>query len=161
MVPFLDGAVYGAAPAGYCVNRAASQEMADQAIVLIGKCSKGSAQAPALIAISFGPPGSSAVLRDGAQALSDYFRSVPGRKALARDGRVGSVTITKASLRDGALHLRITDRTVGSYQRAFLALKGRLVTVSVQPPEGATITPEEGQRVLDATLAAVRRANAV
>lgn len=141
-------------PAGYCVDTGASGAQDGSAVVLMGRCSGETAAAPALITMSLGGPGSSAVLKTGAKALSDYFLSPAGRAALARDGKARSVRVIQTSVAEGALMLRVADRSVGEYWRAVLGLKGRLVTISVTAPD-----PETGRRLLEATMAAMRRAN--
>ncbi len=165
------GAITAAAPPGYCIEPKASHDEGDSAVVLMGRCSGASSAAPALIAVSIGAPGSSAVLQSGAQALSDYFLSPAGRAALARDGRAASVTIRKTAIADGALILRVEDRGVGPYWRAILGLKGRLVTLSVSAPDtaagtaaetgpaGAPLDEATGRRILDRAVLAMRRAN--
>lgn len=157
------GTITAAAPAGYCIEPKASHDEGDGAVVLIGRCSGASSAPPALIALSIGGPGSSAVLQSGAKALSDYFLTPAGRAALARDGRASSVTIRKTAVADGALILRVEDRSVGAYWRAVLGLNGRLVTLSVTTPDTGPDTPPldeaEGRRILDRAIAAMRRAN--
>lgn len=159
------GSFTAAAPQGYCIEPGASHDEGDSAVVLMGRCSGASSAAPALIALSIGAPGSSAVLQSGAQALSDYFLSPAGRAALARDGRASSVTIRKTAIADGVLILRVEDRSIGPYWRAVLGLKTRLVTLSVSAPEagsapeGPALDEATGRRILDRAVAALRRAN--
>lgn len=153
-VAMFGGEMKAAAPAGYCIEPTASSAQGDSAVVLMGRCGGAEGVAPALITVSIGGPGSSAVLKTGAKALSDYFLSAAGRAALARDGRAGSVKVVQTSVADGALMLRVADRTVGDYWRAILGLKGRLVTISVTAPD-----PETGRTLLEAAMAAMRRAN--
>lgn len=155
IVAMFGGAMKAAAPAGYCIEPSASTASGEGAVVLMGRCAGAAATvAPALITVSLGGPGSSVVLQSGARALSDYFLSPAGRAALARDGRAGSVRVLQTSVAEGALMLRVADRTVGDYWRAILGLKGRLVTISVTAPD-----PDAGRRLLEAAMAAMRRAN--
>jgi hypothetical protein len=53
--------------------------------------------------------------------------------------------VIQTSVAEGALMLRVADRSVGEYWRAVLGLKGRLVTISVTAPD-----PETGRRLLEA-----------
>lgn len=154
----LKGEILATAPRGYCADKASSHDNGNSAVILMGRC-PGSAADPALISVAVGAPGSSAVLKSGAKALSDYFLSPPGRAALARDGRPGSVRVAKTLLSEGALVLRVEDRNAGAYWRAVLGLKGRLVSVSVMAPEGAVLSEAAGRQILDATIAAMQRAN--
>lgn len=155
----LGGEVQAAAPQGYCIDEKASHDEGDGAVVLIGRCSGTSKVPPALVTVTIGGPGSSAVLQEGAKALSDYFVSPSGRAALARDGRASSVAIRQTSVSDGALMLLVSDREVGTYWRAVLGLRGRLVTISVLAPEGQSLDPEQGRGILERTMGVMRRVN--
>lgn len=158
-VSVLQGAFLAAPPRGYCVRPKASTQSAQSAVVLMGRCESAEASAPALISVSVGDAGSSAVLKKGVKALSDYFLSPQGRAAMARDGKASSLRVRKTILADGVLILRVEDRSVGAYWRAVLGLKGRLVTVSVLGPEGGTIPEAEGRRLLDQAVAALEKNN--
>ncbi len=153
-VALFQGEMVARPPAGYCVDREASAAQGGGAVVLMGRCSGKTAAVPALIALSVGEPGSSAVLRTGAKALSDYFRSPAGRAALARDGKAASVRVQQTSIAEGALLLRVVDQAVGDYWRVVFGLKGRLVTISVRAED-----PAQGRRIVDLALAAMRQAN--
>ncbi|VDC27224.1 hypothetical protein [Pseudogemmobacter humi] len=158
-VSFLNGEIRAVPPSGYCTDPRASHDSGQGAVILMGRCPGKGAAVPALITVTLGAPGSSAVLKNGAKALSDYFVSPPGRAALARDGRPGSVRVAKTALSEGALVLRVEDRAVGGYWRAVLGLKGRLVTISVMAPEGASLPEEAGREILERTMASMRAAN--
>lgn len=146
-------------PPGYCVDPKASHESNGAAVVLMGRCNAGRQTAPVLITVSVAAPGSSAVLTSGAKALSDYFVSPLGRAALARDGRAASVRVKQTLLSQGALLLLIEDRAVGTYWRAVLGVKTRLVTLSVTAPKGQAVQTESGRALLDQAIAAMRREN--
>jgi hypothetical protein len=152
-----DGAVIATVPAGFCFETAASHDDASGAVMVAGRCAAGSD--PAVISISIGTAGSSDVLKSGGRALSDWFISPAGRAALARDGRASSVRVGKTVVADGAFLLLVTDRKVGTYWRAVLGLKGRLVTVSVAAPTGQKLDETLGRQVLDRTVAGLRAAN--
>lgn len=154
----MKGEILATAPRGYCADTASSHDNGSTAVVLMGRC-PGSGSDPALISVAVGAPGSSAVLKSGAKALSDYFISPPGRAALSRDGRPGSVRVSKTLLSQGALVLRVEDRNAGAYWRAVLGLKGRLLSISVMAPEGAALSEAAGRQILDATIASMQNAN--
>ncbi|MFE3836006.1 hypothetical protein [Pseudogemmobacter sonorensis] len=164
-VAFLGGAVTAAAPPGYCIDRRASHQERDSAVVLMGRCSERSSAPPVLVTVSIGAEGSASVLRNGAGALSDYFRSAPGRAALARDGRAESVRLRQVELSDDVLMLSIYDRNLGDYRRAILGLRGRLVTISVTAPGdggggGGGSLPEAGTRtIMEHSIRAMRQVN--
>jgi hypothetical protein len=61
---------------------------------------------------------------------------------------------------EDAFLLHVRDRAVGDYWRAILGLRGRLVTLSVSGPEGKPLEAAKGRGLLDAAVAALRRANA-
>lgn len=158
-VKLFGGVLVAMPPNGYCIDAKASRAEAESAVILMGKCSGASAVLPALITLSIGGEGSSGVLKTGAQALSDFFRSPAGRAALSRNGKAAAVTVSRVSLSGGALVMRVEDRSIGSYWRAVLGLRSRLVTISVSAPAGRALSEEGGRSILDQTIAAMRRAN--
>lgn len=156
-VPVQDGALVATVPTGFCFDSAASHDDPSGAVLVAGRCAAGNE--PAVISISIGVEGSSEVLKSGGRAISDWFTSPAGRAALARDGRASSVRVGKTVVADGAFLLLVTDRKAGTYWRAVLGLKGRLVTVSVAAPVGQTLDESLGRQVLDRTVAGLRAAN--
>lgn len=157
--PVIGGALVAAVPAGYCLDRQASQDGADEAVMIAGRCASSSSVLPAVITISIGQPGSSEVLKIGARAMSDWFVSPAGRAALARDGRSGSVRVRQTLVSDGAFLLYLSDRTTGDYWRAIMGLRGRLVTVSVTAPRDAALDKVAGQKLIGRVLDTIRGAN--
>lgn len=155
----LGGAVTVAAPAGYCVDKGSVRQQDDGAVVLIGRCSGKSGSPPAVISVTMGGAGSAGVMADGGAAMSAFFATSAGRAALSRTGDAGSVQILRAASLDGAYALHIAEDGEGDYWRAVLGLSGRLITVSVQGPEGAALDGATGQRLLGAAIVAMRRAN--
>lgn len=155
----LSGAMQVAAPAGYCVDKQSARQQADGAVVLIGRCSGASQQPPALISVTIGAAGSAGVLAGGDAALAAFFRSPNGRAALSRTGSAETVQILATANFDGAFALHIAETGLGDYWRAVLGVSGRLVTLSVQGPNGSAIDPAVGRGLLGGTIAAMRRAN--
>lgn len=158
-VALLDGAVTAAAPAGYCIAPGAGRRGEDSAVVLMGRCRAGTEASPAIVTLSVGAAGSAGAMAAGGEALAGYFTSDPGRAALSRDGRAGDVAVLEAISAGDAFLLHVRDRAVGDYWRAILGLRGRLVTLSVAGPEGQPLEEATGRRLLDAAVAALRRAN--
>ncbi|WP_225026317.1 cation transport ATPase [Xinfangfangia pollutisoli] len=156
---FLAGEMRVSAPPGYCIDRSASHETQTGAVVLMGRCTDADTVAPALITLSAGPVGSAQVLKSGGPALSAWFTSGPGRAALARDGRAGSVRVLKTGLSGGVFVMRVADRQAGDYWRAILGLKGRLVSISVTGTKGATLPEAAGRSLLDRAVAGFVAAN--
>lgn len=158
--PVLGGALTVALPRNYCIDPKAGHEGPDSAVIIAGRCSAGDPVAAAAITISLGGPGSSEALKSGARALSDWARSKAGRAAFSRNGNAGSVRICQTLVSDGAFLILLEDRHVGAYWRAAIGLKGRLVMISVTPPEGGTLSLEDGRRIVGQVVQTMRRANA-
>ena len=160
--PVLDGAIAVAGPRGYCVDPAMTREQGDTAVILMGRCKYALAVEPALLTMSVGPTASAGVLAGGGPALTAFFTSRDGRAALSRFGNAGDVTVIQALTAGEAYLLHLNDKAVGNYWRAVVGLNGRLVTISAngaQEDRSASLTPAAGRALLDATLAALRRAN--
>ncbi len=157
--PVLGGVVSVAGPRGYCVDPAATRELADAAVALIGRCPGSVEVAPALLTMTVGPAASAGVLAAGGPALTDYFTSTAGRAALSRSGRASDVKVIVAVGAGDAYFLHLQDRRAGEYWRAVVGLSGRLVTLSANGTQGAPLPPPVGRALLDATLIALRRVN--
>jgi hypothetical protein len=157
----LGGAVQVAAAPGYCVDRKLSRQQSDGAVVLIGRCSATSAQFPVVITVTIGAAASAGAIADGGATLAAFFETSAGRAALSQSGRAETVTIVQSGASGGVYALRINETGVGDYWRAVFGLSGRLVSLSVQAPMDKSLDPSAGQRLLNATIAALRRANAV
>lgn len=158
-ISVLGGAVTVAAPSAYCVDKASVRQQNDGAVVLIGRCNGKSASPPAVMSVTMGGAGSAGVIADGGAAMSAFFSTPAGHAALSRSGDASSVQILKAARLDGAYALYIAEEGVGDYWRAVFGLSGRLITVSVQGPEGAALDAATGQGLLGAAILAMRRAN--
>ncbi len=154
--PVLAGTVQVGVPRGYCIDRAASREAGDTAVVVMGRCRNDVDAAPAILTVAIGPAASGGVLGGGGEALAAYFTSDAGRAALSRNGRASAVTILQAKMVGPAFVLRIADRNAGTYWRGVESVAGRLVTVTVAYP-GAADTG--GEDLLIATLGLTGRAN--
>lgn len=159
-VPLLDGAITAAAPAGYCLAPGAGRRSGDGAVVLMGRCSAESGAEPAVLTLSVGPAGSAGAMAAGGAELAAYFTSSEGRAALSRRGRAGDVAVLEAVGVDEAFLLHVRDRAVGDYWRAVTGIRGRLVTVSASNPDGQALPEGKGRALVEAAVAALRRANA-
>lgn len=157
--PVIGGALVAAVPAGYCLDRQASHDGADEAVIIAGRCASSSSVLPAAITISIGQPGSSEVLKTGARAMSDWFVGPTGRAALSRDGLAGSVRVRETLVSDGAFLLYLSDRNAGDYWRAIMGLRGRLVTVSVTAPGDDGLDKAAGLKLIGRVLDTMRGAN--
>lgn len=160
-VALLDGAVVAAAPAGYCIAPGAGQRQADSAVVIMGRCSAAGTAEPAVLTLTVGQAGSAGAMAGGGEALAAYFTSEAGRAALSRSGRAGDVQVISATGVDGAFLVQVRDRVAGEYWRGIAGLRGRLVTVTAAgPSEDAPLPAAKGRALVEAALAALRRANA-
>lgn len=157
--PVLNGALTVAVPAGYCVDRGASREKGDSAVVIMGRCADTASVPPALVTVAVGQGGSSGVMTAGGQALAAFFTSPQGRATLSRDGRARDIRVIEAIGAGDALLLHLTDREVGEYWRGIVGLKGRLVTVSATGTPAVPLSPAEGRKLIDRLLAAMTAAN--
>jgi hypothetical protein len=156
----LGGAITVALPAGYCIDPKSGHGDGQSALVIAGRCSAARPVPAAAITISVGGEGSSAILKSGARALSDWARSQAGRAALARDGSARSVAVRETLIWDGAFLIHLEDRATGPYWRGAIGIKGRLVMISVSPPSQRDLSLEAGRKVLEGVIGSLRRANA-
>lgn len=157
--PVLNGALNVAVPGGYCVDRGASREKGDNAVVIMGRCADTASVPPALITVAVGQGGSAGVMTAGGQALAAFFTSPQGRATLSRDGRARDIRVVEAIGAGDALLLHLTDRGVGEYWRGIIGVKGRLVTVSATGTPGVPLAPAEGRKLIDRLLADLMAAN--
>lgn len=157
--PVLQGALNMGVPAGYCIDRAASREAKDSAVIIMGRCADNVQAAPALLTVSVGRAGTAGAMAAGGQALADFFTSAAGRATLSRDGKARNVTVVEALSSGDAFLLHLNDAQEGPYWRAILGLSGRLITVSVTGSPDLPLAPAEGRKVLDRAVAAMQAAN--
>ena len=158
-VALLDGAIVAAAPAGYCLAPGAGRRSDDGAVVLMGRCTATSGADPAVLTLSVGPAGSAGAMAAGGEGLAAYFTSTEGRGALSRRGRADDVSVLAAVGEAEAFLLHVRDAAVGDYWRAVTGIRGRLVTVSASGPEGQALPEGKGRALVEAAVAALRRAN--
>lgn len=159
-VALLDGAVVAAAPAGYCIAPGAGQRQGDSAVVIMGRCSAAGTAEPAVVTLTVGQAGSAGAMVGGGAVLAEFFTSEAGRTALSRSGQAADVQVLSAAGVDDAFVMQVRDRLVGDYWRGIAGLRGRLVTVTATGPAGdAPLSAEKGRALVQATLAALRRAN--
>lgn len=160
-VTLLDGAVVAAAPSGYCIAPGAGQRQADSAVVIMGRCSAAGTAEPAVLTLTVGQAGSAGAMAGGGEALASYFASDAGRAALSRSGEAKDVQLLTAAGSEAAFLVQVRDRLAGEYWRGIAGVRGRLVTVTAAgPSEDAPLSAAKGRALVEATLAALRRANA-
>ena len=155
----LNGAVRIAAPQGYCIKPPKADDLASPTVVFLGRCSSQSKKAAALVTLTIGAEASGGVMSAGGAAMAAFFRSDEGRATLSRTAQAQDVTVLSASGTDAVLWLYLKDAAVGDYWRAITAISGRLVTLSATGTPDHPLLPEEGRALLEATYAAMQKAN--
>jgi hypothetical protein len=94
------------------------------------------------------------------EALRSFMSSPDGRRVLSRTGRAEDVEVLESGVLDDRLMLHLKDRIAGDYWRAIIGVNGRLVTISASGAEGILLTPDQGRKLVEQTVTAVREANA-
>lgn len=168
------GAVTIAGPAGYCIDRGALRNGAEGAFVLLGTCAAlagvprpGMPAAPAVLTATVRPGApQGAPLSESFAAMARFLRASPGRAALSRSGRAGTVSVAEVRSRGEVLYLRVRDTSASpgqpveaEYWRAILSLRGQIVTLSALGLRDRPLPAAEKRRVLEAFVAQVQAAN--
>lgn len=143
-------------PGGYCPDPSTLQQTDGAASVLLGRCDAGSDAHPAVIAVTFGRPGSAGAMAAGGAQMAAFFASDAGRASLSRRGRASDVTVTSARSLGDLFLFRVTDRAEGIYWRGMTALEGRTVSIKVSGPE---LAEADSRALVEDTVKALRRAN--
>lgn len=157
--PVLQGAVKISAPMGYCIDKAAGQEVDDTAVVVMGRCSASAKVPPALMTVSVGRAGSAGIMAAGGENLAAYFTSPQGRATLSSRGRSADLKVMQALSSGDAFLMRIQEAGAPSYWRAVFGLRGRLVTLSVKSAADPMLDAEDGRKLIDRTVDGLMRAN--
>ena len=160
-VAVLGGDVRVRAPNSYCVDTKSAKSVDDTAVVLIGRCNALGQVAAALVTVTVGRSASAGVMLASTEALRDFMSSPAGRRVLSRSGRAEDVVVLESGVLDDRLMLHLKDRLAGDYWRAIIGVRGRLITISASGAEGIPLTPNEGRKLVELTVAAVRDANPV
>lgn len=141
---------------GYCPDPVTLRQKEGAVVVMFGKCSDGHKVKPAVFSVTFGRPGSAAVMMADGKAMAAFFASEAGRKSLSPRGRADDVQVTQAlSLRDLFL-FQVHDRQEGSYWRGMASVAGRTLSVKVNGPE---LNDAEGRKLVEGMLGALMGAN--
>lgn len=160
-VAVLGGEVRIRAPKSYCVDTRSAKSVDDTAVVLIGRCNASGQVAAALVTVTVGRSASAGVMLASTEALRSFMSSPNGRRVLSRSGRAEDVEVLESGVLDGRLMLHLKDLIAGDYWRAIIGVNGRLVTISASGAEGILLTPDQGRKLVEQTVAAVRDANTV
>ncbi|MDD8024193.1 MAG: hypothetical protein PHX82_13920 [Paracoccaceae bacterium] len=166
------GALTLAAPRGYCVDPTATRDTAEGAFVLFGTCAAISRDpnAPrpayrALLSATLGPQSAGPMAARFA-GMEAFFRSEPGRAALARSGQARDVTIEKVTHTGDLLLLKINDRSApqsvpvaARYWRAIGQFGGHVTALSVMPLQAVPLDDSTQIALLKGFASAIRAAN--
>lgn len=162
------GAIAVAGPSGFCVLKRTQKRQGRAEFVALTRCPSGfgfqAGGAPATLTATVGEEGTANGVDLTGKGLAGFFTSPEGRRALSRKGQASGVTVHEVSQARGAVMVRFSEADGSGRQsvwRAVMALRGRLVTLSVQRQGDAEIPVEDGRRLLSGFVAAMRRANAV
>jgi hypothetical protein len=167
-----DGTLTLVAPRGYCVDPASTRDTAEGAFVLFGTCAAISRDpnAPrpayrALLSATLGPQTTEPMAARFA-GMEAFFRSEPGRAALARSGQAKDVTIEKVTRKGDLLLLKINDRSApqsvpvaARYWRAIGQFGGRVTALSVMPLQAVPLDDSAQIDLLQSFASATRAAN--
>jgi hypothetical protein len=167
------GAVVVAGPRGFCIDRAASSDRGGgAALVVLSSCralgaglfAPGPAH-PAVLTAAIAAPGRGGPGAVSAAALAAFAASAPGRRALSRAGKAETVQVLETLAGGDALLIRLSDTAPFAwgavqpdYWRAVLAVGGRTVTVSVLALPDTPLNRDEGLRLLQDFIVALRGA---
>ncbi|PFG61663.1 hypothetical protein AXZ77_0211 [Thioclava sp. ES.031] len=172
-----NGALTVAAPKGWCVDPKSLRNSGAGGFALFGNCAAISGNAddahapePALLSVTVGPPaledGSGKLSKDRLTKIGEFFHSEIGRAALSRSGEAEDVAIKSTDIADGALLLRVEDRSgtggppiAKTYLRGVTALGGRITALSVMPLKEGEMSYAQQRRLLERFIAAIRAAN--
>lgn len=159
-VAILDGTLQVGMAAGYCIDKAASRERDNAAVILMGRCNSAVPELPAVLNLTVGPAGSGGGIAGGTEALDAFFRSEAGRATLSREGRADDITLLQTAMADSIFTMRVRDAAVGEYWRAITSIRGRLVTLSAAGTATTPLDPARGKTILNRAMAELIRANA-
>lgn len=171
-VSVADDSVTIAGPFGYCIDTASLESGEAGVFVLLGSCASlsrardaGRPRVPGILTATVSEfEGASS--SDSVQRLAAFLQTEDGRRALSRSGDPDTVQIIWARPEGDALYLHARDTSPDplpdvspAYWRAFLAIEGRIVTVSVVPFAERPMSPDTGLRTLDAFVRQVEARN--
>jgi hypothetical protein len=148
-----------AGPQGFCPVQTSRQRVGQAEFVALAPCSGTQG---AILAATIGAPGSAAGVQLSAAVLEPYFGTPEGQRALRGEGNDDMISVHEVRDLGGAVVLRLTREgtaRVGDSWRALLQIDGRLITLSVRPRQGGSLPPQDGRRLIERFVAAMRGAN--
>jgi hypothetical protein len=167
-IAMLGGAIQAQGPQGYCVDTGTSRP--NDGFAFLVPCAMMSAAAPqvadkAIVTVQAGGPGSAAVA-GSEPALAALLQSAQGAALLSADGNAAAITFHRARQRDNQVSVYFTDSkappvagTQPTEWRAFLDIRGRLVTVSLRGLTTDPLSESTGLDLLNRVAATLVAAN--
>lgn len=163
------GTAAAVVPQGYCIETKASRPSEGFAVMVACEVIAGEDTRPSrngFITVQVGPAGSAIVGADP-DAFQAFVNSTAGEDLLSANGDASAVAIRKFTRKDDAVMVRFTDIAaplVAGLQntewRAFVDIRGRLTTISVRGIAATPLTADQGQALLEGTLASMLANNA-
>jgi hypothetical protein len=148
-----------AGPAGYCPLPDTQRLLDDASFVAFAPCN---GKLGAVLAATVGSDGSAAGIALKSSTLEPYFNTEEGKAALRGEGSRDGISVHEVSDYKEAVVLRLT-RVAQNKQsdswRALMQINGRLVTLSVRPRQGMTMSTATGSRMVSRFVDAMRKAN--
>jgi hypothetical protein len=148
-----------AGPAGFCPLPDTEQRVSGADFVAFAPCA---GEAGAILAATIGAETSAAGITLKQSTLGPYFATSEGKAALRGAGNQDDISVHEVADYQAAVVLRLTrDSGQGPSDswRALMQVNGRLVTLSVRPRQGQTITTQAGRKLIEQFVDALRGAN--
>lgn len=164
-ISVFDGQVQMVGPQGFCIDPTATRETAQEAFVLLVRCTDSPQPAPVLSASVSDVTAPGAADTEALTTLARYLATPAGLARLSRRGEAGDVQLESQRIEAGALWLQVSDRGNPEpfeprYWRAILPLAERVVTLTVLSARDHPIAAERGPALLRDFAARMRAQNA-
>jgi len=154
------GALKLAGPSGFCPLTTTQQKLAGADFVAFAPCGGDEG---AILAATIGGTDSAAGLTLKKATLGPYFATEAGIDALRGAGSSDAIIVHEVTDYKDAVVIRLTRKADGEAAqswRALMQIDGRLVTLTVRPRQGQTVSGAQGRRLITRFVDAMRGANA-
>jgi len=162
-----------AGPKGFCIDPTQTRDTDGSAFVLLGSCAaiantrnRPQPGVPAILTATVSRKSENPPIAESMQALTDFFASDPGRAALSRDGKAGTIEVVETHDKDGVFYIHARDSSSDmlagagdEYWRALFDVQGRLVSASVFGVRERPFPPDAGLAVLQGFTNRIRAEN--
>lgn len=160
------GDITAATPPGYCLDGSASRPGDGFAVIAPCAAFGGDDAVPRVVGVATIQVGlpDSGIVAGAETGLRDLLVSDAGAALLSAAGGADTITVLGSQVQDNMVKVHFTDTAAPPMAglqdhewRAFLDLKGRLVTVAVRGPADAPLTDGTGAWLLDQLVNALVR----